>query len=198
MKQATMQDTKTTVRFSGSLIRRDDEDGSGSLVNLPNEASAELSSRGTTMVEGTIDGFPFRAALESVGDNGHRLRISKAVQDAAGAHEGDLVTVEITRVEDEPEIRVPSDLLEAIEAAPQVQGLWEEITPMARREWIRWVASAKQEETRARRIEVGIDKLRKGMRRPCCFPGLNWVTRDLVTAEETWLPLPGSKNSGKP
>lgn len=195
MKQATMQATKTTVRFSGSLTRRDDEGGSGSLLNMPRELSAELSFRGTTMVEGTIDSFPFRAALESVGDDGHRLRIGKAVQDAAGAHEGELVMVEITRVDEEPEIRVPLDLLEAIEAAPQVQALWEEITPMARREWIRWVASAKQEETRARRIEVGIDKLRKGMRRPCCFPGLNWVTKDLVTAEETWLPLPSSKHS---
>jgi hypothetical protein len=64
---------------------------------------------------------------------------------------------------------------------------------MARRDWIRWVASAKQDETRARRIENGIDMLTHGKRRPCCFPGVNWVTKDHVSPDETWIPLPSSK-----
>lgn len=49
--------------------------------------------------------------------------------------------------------------------------LWTGITPLARNEWICWVTLAKKEDTRKRRIEVGIDKLRGGMRRPCCWPG---------------------------
>jgi hypothetical protein len=53
---------------------------------------------------------------------------------------------------------------------------WAELTLLmyddsARNEWICWVTSAKQEATRERRIEVGIDKMRGGMRRPCCWPG---------------------------
>ena len=43
--------------------------------------------------------------------------------------------------------------------------------PVGKNEWICWVTSAKKEETRKRRIEAGIDKLRGGMRRPCCWPG---------------------------
>ncbi len=120
--------------------------------------------------------------------------LTPAQQKAAGAKECDPVVLEITRIGDTPEVLVPIDLIEALSDSPEAATLWGEITPMARREWVRWIASAKQEETRARRIEVGIDKLTGGMRRPCCFPGLNWVTKDHVTPEETWAPLPSRKD----
>jgi uncharacterized protein YdeI (YjbR/CyaY-like superfamily) len=119
--------------------------------------------------------------------------ISKALQAGAGASAGENVVVELTRVGDEPEIRVPSDLGAALKTAAKARALWMKITPMARREWIRWVSSAKQEETRARRIEIGCDMLAKGKRRPCCFPGINFVTKDHVSPNETWLPLPSKK-----
>jgi hypothetical protein len=40
---------------------------------------------------------------------------------------------------------------------------------MARWEWVRWIGATRSEDTRARRVEVSIDKLRTGSRRPCCF-----------------------------
>ena len=67
--------------------------------------------------------------------------------------------------------KLPADFRKAIESDATVKSLWSDITPLARNEWICWVTSAKKEETRKRRIEVGIDKLRGGMRRPCCWPG---------------------------
>lgn len=48
---------------------------------------------------------------------------------------------------------------------------WETLTPLAKNEWICWVTSAKKLETRQKRIEVGISKMKKGMRRPCCWEG---------------------------
>lgn len=67
--------------------------------------------------------------------------------------------------------RVPADLKKGILASSKVLVLWEDITPLARNEWICWVTSAKQEETRARRIKVAQSKMLKGMRRPCCWAG---------------------------
>ena len=69
------------------------------------------------MVEGTINGFPFRAALEPNGKGTHLLSVNQTMQNAAGADAGDTVTVEITRVADEPELRVPLDLRKALAAA---------------------------------------------------------------------------------
>ena len=67
--------------------------------------------------------------------------------------------------------RLPKDFRAAIESDLRVKVLWGNITALARNEWICWVTSAKKDETRSRRIVVGLDKMRKGMRRPCCFAG---------------------------
>jgi uncharacterized protein YdeI (YjbR/CyaY-like superfamily) len=65
---------------------------------------------------------------------------------------------------------VPQDLKAALAAAPQrIQDLWEEITPMARWEWVRWVNATSNPDTRRRRVEVTISKMQSGKRRPCCF-----------------------------
>jgi hypothetical protein len=191
MTGTELQQTENTIRFSAKLVGR--KAGEASYLHLSKAANAELPSPGTIMVEGTINGFPFRAPLEYDGRGAHALRISKALQVAAGANAGEMVVVELTRVGDEPEVRVPPDLTTALKTAAKARALWTEITPMARREWVRWVSSAKQAETRDRRIEAACDMLAKGKRRPCCFPGINWVTKDHVSPNETWLPLPSTK-----
>ena len=66
---------------------------------------------------------------------------------------------------------LPSDFEKAIASSEVATRLWIDITPLARNEWICWVTSAKKDATRKNRIDVGIDKMSKGMRRPCCWPG---------------------------
>jgi hypothetical protein len=196
MKLAKLQHIKSTICFSARLFRPKGPEKSGSwtALTLPKNASAKLPSQGMTMIEATINGFPFRAALEADGKGSHWLRVDKALRDAAGAEAGDTVRVEITRAGDEPEIRLPVDLRKALAAAPQAHALWTEITPMARRDWILWISSARQLETRQSRIEKACDMLASGKRRVCCFGGLAWLRKDHATAGGTWLWLPDSKN----
>jgi len=66
---------------------------------------------------------------------------------------------------------LPDDFKKAILADATALAMWQDITPLARNEWICWVESAKQAATRARRIMVGISKMNSGMRRPCCWSG---------------------------
>ena len=66
---------------------------------------------------------------------------------------------------------LPADLRKVLVANPKARALWDDITPLARNEWICWVTSAKQKETRRRRLSLGLDKMHKGMRRPCCWAG---------------------------
>lgn len=58
---------------------------------------------------------------------------------------------------------------QALASDPQANALWVKITPMARWDWLRWIRSTNNPETRSRRIEVALSKLRGGERRPCCF-----------------------------
>ena len=200
MKLAKLQETKSTIRFSAKLFwpKATEMIGSFTVLTLPKNASAKLPSRGMTIVEGTINSFPFRAALKPNGKGRHRLTVNKAMHDATGAGADDTVTVEITRAGEEPEIRVPLDLRKALAAAPLAQAGWEDITPMARRDWIFSISSAKQPETRRRRIEKACDMLASGKRRLCCFPGIKWLMKKNAKSCGMWLPLPNSRNRFSP
>lgn len=66
---------------------------------------------------------------------------------------------------------LPEDLKDALKLDRAALATWEDITPLARNEWICWVESAKKVETRRKRIDWGCESLRDGKRRPCCWPG---------------------------
>jgi hypothetical protein len=67
--------------------------------------------------------------------------------------------------------KVPADLREALTSDPKALTLWEDITPLARNEWICWVISVKKPETRKQHVERVVTELKEGMRRPCCWIG---------------------------
>ncbi len=67
--------------------------------------------------------------------------------------------------------KVPADLRATLIADSKALLVWEDITPLARNEWICWVENAKLLETRNRRIERVASELKEGMRRPCCWIG---------------------------
>lgn len=66
---------------------------------------------------------------------------------------------------------VPRDLRTLILSKPALYKIWEDITPLARNEWLCWIGDAKKLETRNRRIDIMQDKFKKGERRPCCWAG---------------------------
>jgi hypothetical protein len=194
-----LQETKSTIRFSVKLFRPRANEKTGSwTLTLPKNASAKLSSRGMIMVEGTINGFPFRAALKPNCKGSHWFWVNKTMRDAAGADAGDTVMVEITRAGEEPQTRVPIDLRKALAAAPLARAGWEDITPLARRDWIFSIASARQPETRRRRIAKACDMLASGKRRLCCFPGIKWLMKNNAKSCGIWLPLPNSQDPRLP
>jgi len=65
--------------------------------------------------------------------------------------------------------RVPADLRKILSANPKAKVQWKNLTPIGRRDFISWIDSAKQPETRKRRIESVPSRLASGKRRPCCF-----------------------------
>src|SRR2546428_3938817 len=69
----------------------------------------------------------------------------------------------------ESEPRAPTDLRKALAAAAKAKAQWSDLTPIARRDFISWIDSAKQPETRRRRIERACSMLAAGKRRPCCY-----------------------------
>src|SRR5207253_11060630 len=97
------------------------------------------------------------------------------------------------RAEEESEPRVPTDLGKALAATPTAKVQWNDLTPIARRDFITWIDSAKQPETRRRRIERACAMLAAGRRRPRCSSmvasDLRNAVADPLIAEAQWRDL---------
>jgi len=161
----------STIRFEAKLFKI----GSWTILHLPESASAQLPSRGMTMVSGTINGVPFKTLLEPDGRYGpgkkpsHWFRPDPKLLDEAKTGAGRTVQVSLESTKEWIEPEVPDDLAKALSVSPKAEALWQDITPLARWDWIRWIRAVKTAETRGKHIEVALDKLNNGMRRPCCF-----------------------------
>ncbi|MFC6635058.1 YdeI/OmpD-associated family protein [Microbulbifer taiwanensis] len=166
-----MKKSDTTAQFKAKLLRpiNASADAPWAFVVLPQDASAKLPRRGRTTVVGAINGHVFQARLEPDGQLSHWLRVGQELLDAAESTYGDIVDFEIMPAEQEPEPEVPSDLQEALAAAPEAHSVWEATTTIARLDWIHWITSAKQPKTRVKRIDDACRMLASGKRRVCCF-----------------------------
>lgn len=160
-----------TINFETNLIKIKD----WTILHLPSDASAKLPSRGMVMVKGSINGVLFKTLLEPDGAYGngkkpsHWFRPDEKLLKAANASAGDIVKVVLEPTKEWIEPEVPEDIQKALDSSTKARQLWDDTTPLAHWDWVRWVRAVKTEETRKKHLEVMLDKLNKGMRRPCCF-----------------------------
>ena len=97
----------------------------------------------------------------------------------------------------ESEPRVPTDLRKVLAASARAKAQWSDLTPIARRDFISWIESAKQPETRKRRVESIPSRLASGKRRPCCYAlvpmNLYKAIGSLPKAKAQWKDLPANE-----
>jgi hypothetical protein len=172
-RSSAMAETTSVPKASGASTIRFEAPvqvtGDSTILRLPDDASAKLPSRGQVAVTGVANGQAFQTVLEPDGKRGHWLKVDEELRQALAASEGETVAVEVEPAKDWPEPDMPKDFQTALADAPDITQVWKNITPMARWEWVRWINATKNLQTRERRVEVGISKLRSGKRRPCCF-----------------------------
>ena len=166
-----MTATDSQSCFKAKLLRPAKSSGEAphAFIVLPKAVSDKLPRRGRTTVDGTMNGHSFRITLEPDGQLSHWLPVERTLLETVGAECGDLVTLEIQPVAQEPGPEVPLDLQNALAALPDARSVWDDTTTVARLDWIHWITSAKQLKTRAKRISDACDMLSSGKRRVCCF-----------------------------
>lgn len=154
-----MTSKPAVLRFNSSIERRD-----GVLTfSLPAPVSQKVAV--LDKLEGTIGGHPFRATpLRD--DTGVYIRLNAAMQRRSAATVGDKIAVAILGPEPIPE--PPTDLATAFSDSPEAAEVWDGLTVLGQRDWIRWIEDAKKPETRARRVTRTVSQLEDGKRRACC------------------------------
>lgn len=83
--------------------------------------------------------------------------------------------------------KVPLDLQRALESSKKARATWEDITPLARNEWLCWIEDAAKADTRKRRISRAKEELAAGDRRPCCWIGCTHRTDKAVSPSVKWV-----------
>jgi hypothetical protein len=91
--------------------------------------------------------------------------------------------------------KLPDDMKKAILGDKKMLQMWQDITPLARNEWICWTVTCAKAETRAKHIVVMKDKMHKGERRPCCWVGCIHRGDKAMSSTQKWVTSRLSKAS---
>jgi hypothetical protein len=147
-----MVDGKIQYRFVATLYKV----GINRCVDVPEEVSRALGSKGYIPVLARAQGLVTRTTLVPAGNGRHRLFVEGKIRKKLGVDAGSPIGMELRADDKSREISLPEDVARALRKTPGAQKAFQAITPALRREFLRWVLKAKHAETRARRIERAI------------------------------------------
>jgi len=109
----------------------------------------------------TIGGHTYRSTIAVYGGR-YFVPLNRQNREAAGVAAGDEVTVELEADTDERTVTVPDDLRAALDGDEPARAAFDALSYTHRREYVEWITEAKREETRRRRVEQTVERLRSG------------------------------------
>ena len=115
-------------------------------------------------VVATVNGYTWRTSVARMGGE-FLLGLNREVRQGAGVQASDEVDVTIELDVAPREVEVPEALAAALAADPQASESFERMAFTHRKEYARWVAEAKQEQTRQRRVQQALETIRAGKTR---------------------------------
>jgi hypothetical protein len=118
--------------------------------------------KGQVKVKAIFDGkVEYRGSLVKMGFPCHMIGITKEIRQKLGKSLGDTISVEIQPDAEKREVVVPEDVKLLLDQHPRAKKFFVGLSYTERKEYIRWIDTAQKEETRARRIGITLDKLKK-------------------------------------
>ena len=149
------------IQFRAQLQRR----GPAAAVVLDESQVAEVGEGAKRFpVVATVNGYTWRTSVSRMGGE-FLLGLNREVRTAAGVQAGDDAEVIIELDQAPREVEVPEALATALAVDPQAAASFERLAFTHRKEYARWIAEAKQEETRQRRVTQALDMIRAGKTR---------------------------------
>lgn len=136
-----------------------------SCVYFPYDVQESFGTKGQVKVNVTFDGVPYRGSLTNMGF-GHMVILRKDVKAKVGKSHGDTVSVTIQKDTEERIVEVPQELQDAFKTAPEAKAFYETLSYTNRKEYARWVSSAKRAETKERRLQKSIEMLNNRIKHP--------------------------------
>lgn len=160
---------KTTLmikkfEFDIELIKHEEIDGAYFIV--PFDAVKEFGKRGLIKVRATFDGAEYRGSLMPMGDGKHCIGLTKAIRSRIKKGPGDVIHVTIEEDKAERTVEIPAELEAILKKHKKARAFFDSLSYTHRKEYARWIASAKREETKIKRIKKAEEYLLSGVKTP--------------------------------
>jgi len=152
-------------RYAFKAMLEDGGAGGHGYVFLPFGTKEEFGTHGLVRVHATFDGVAYRGSLVKYGHPQHMVPVLKAIREKIGKRAGDLIDVVLWKDDGERIVDVPAEFVETMRKAGVFE-LFDKLSFTHRKEYLRWVAEAKKEETRATRMAKSIEMLKKRGKSP--------------------------------
>lgn len=150
--------------FDIELLKQDDINGAYFIV--PFNAVKEFGKRGLIRVRATFDRVEYRGSLMPMGNGSHCLGLTKAIRNKIQKGPGDIVHVTIEEDKEERVVEIPAELEAILKKHKKAREFFDSLSYTHRKEYARWIATAKREETKAKRIQKAEEYLLKGVKTP--------------------------------
>jgi bifunctional DNA-binding transcriptional regulator/antitoxin component of YhaV-PrlF toxin-antitoxin module len=153
-----MKTYKFKARIEGASL-------GGACVYFPYDVEEEFGTKGRVPVKAKFDGVPYSGSLVKYGAPQHMLGILKNIREQIGKGPGDTVEVTIEKDETERTVDVPPEFQKLLKKE-KLLPVFEKLSYTHKREYCRWIAGAKRDETRANRLAKAVEMLRRGVKTP--------------------------------
>jgi hypothetical protein len=135
-------------------------------ISFPYDVHKIFGTRGQVKVKVTFDGYPYRGILSIMGGGKHAILVRKDVRQAIEKKIGDEVDVVVEQDLEERIVDMPKPLQDLLKKNSKAKSFFDSLSFTNRKEYALWIASAKREETRIKRLEATLAKLIAGKKNP--------------------------------
>ena len=150
--------------FEAPLKKHESQDAA--FIEFPYDVEKKFGTRGQIKIRAWFDGVEYRGSLARMGHHGHRVGVTRAIREKIGKQPGDLVQVALQRDDDPSEVDLPAGLKDILSVDPDLAAFFGTLSYTHRKEYARWIAEAKKEETRRRRLNKAVEMLRTKIKHP--------------------------------
>jgi hypothetical protein len=150
--------------FDGMLKKHENLDAA--FIEFPYDVEEEFGTRGQVKVLVRFDGVEYRGSLAKMGHHCHMVGVTQAIRKKIGKQPGDMVHVVLQRDDQPREVDIPAEFKKVLSDNPDIAEFFDTLSYTHRKEYARWIAEAKKDETRQRRLNKAVEMLRNKMKHP--------------------------------
>lgn len=152
-----------TFEFRAKL-ERPSVPGAWTFALIPAKVVKDEGLRPRQRVKGSIDGHPFKSSLIPRGGGTLFLVVNGETREQIGKEPGQPVEFSLSLDSAPPTVELPAPLAQALRGDPMAKKFFDALAPSHRKSYADWIASAKQPETVARRVDEALKMLRSGVK----------------------------------